>query len=138
MESVAELQTIKWLLVGLLACFVVIALVLIATAFIIYHALKITLENQSGTVYKKMAEDFLTRNEISKLVELNEERLLSHPHDVWAHWYMAQAKYYEGLYPESKRYFARVLELEPSWYTSVDSWVERIAENLDKGPKIVQ
>lgn len=137
METVAELQTIKWLLIGLLVCFVVIALVTIALSFFIFHVLKASLESQSGTVYKKIAEDSLSRNEITKLVENTEERLQSHPHDVWAHWYMAQAKYYEGLYPESKRCFERVLELEPGWYNSVDSWVDRIGEKLDEGPQIV-
>ena len=95
-------------------------------------------EQHSGKIFRMMAEDYLARNEIDELISHVEERLESFPQDVYAHWYMGQAKYFKGRYPDAKRSFARVVELEPSWRTSADSWLERIEEKLEEDPKLVQ
>ena len=41
----------------------------------------------------------------------------------------------KGVYPED---WCGVVELEPSWYSSVDSWLERIGKEIEKGPKLVE
>lgn len=137
MEAVSELETIKWLLIAILVGVVLVAVAAVSIAVIFWQGFKILKEQNQGNVFKVMAEDYLARNENTELIEYVEERLESHPQDVWAHWYMGQAKYHTGVYPESKRCFERVIELEPSWYSSVESWFEKIDEKLKEGPQLV-
>lgn len=138
MESVAELETIKWLLVAILIGMILIAISAVAIAFIFMSGLEMAKEQNQGKVFRILAEDHLAKDENNELIEYVEERLESHPQDVWAHWYMGQAKYHIGVYPESKRCFERVIELEPSWYSSVESWFEKINEKLEEGPQLVE
>jgi len=138
MEAIAELETIKWLLVAILVCGVFVALSAIAIAATTWLALRMGKEQNSGRIFRALAEDHLSKNENEELAEYAEARLESHPHDVWAHWYLGQVKFHTGHFPESKRCFERVLELEPSWYNSVDSWLERVSEEIEKGPQLVE
>ena len=138
MEAAAELETIKWLLVALLVCGVVVALSAVAIALATWFALRMGKEQNSGRVFRAVAEDHLSRNDNEELVEYAEGRLESHPQDVWAHWYLGQAKFHTGHLPDSKRCFERVLELEPSWYSSVESWLDRINQEIEKGPQLVE
>ena len=138
MESVTELETIKWLLVAILVGMVLIAASAVLIAVIFWQGFEMVREQNQGKVFRVMAEDYLAKDENNELIEYVEERLESHPQDVWAHWYMGQAKYHNGVYPESKRSFERVIELEPSWYSSVESWFEKINEKLEEGPQLVE
>ncbi len=138
MEAASELETIKWLLVAILVGMTVVALSAVSIAVIFWLGFGIVKEQNSGKVFRAMAEDYLAKSENEELLEYVEERLGSHPQDVWAHWYMGQAKFHTGAYPESKRCFERVVELEPSWHSSVESWFERIREKLERGPQLVE
>jgi cytochrome c-type biogenesis protein CcmH/NrfG len=137
MEALAELEAIKWLLVAILAFMVLVALSGVAVAVTIWLGFRMAMEQNSGKVFRLMAEDYLTKNENDKLLEYAKERLEDHPQDVWAHWYLGQATFHVGSFPESKRCFERVVELEPSWYSSVEAWLERVDEELKKGPRLV-
>jgi cytochrome c-type biogenesis protein CcmH/NrfG len=138
MEGATELETIKWLLVAILVGMVIVALSAVSVAMSIWFGFRMAKENNSGKVFRVVAEEHLARNENNELVEYAEERLKTHPQDVWAHWYLGQAKFHIGKIPEAKRCFERVVELEPSWYSSVDSWLERIGKEIEKGPKLVE
>jgi cytochrome c-type biogenesis protein CcmH/NrfG len=138
MEAVSELETIKWLLIAILVGMVLVALAAVSVAATIWLGFRMAKENNSGKVFRVVAEEHLARNENDELVEYANERLESHPQDVWAHWYLGQAKFYIGQLPESKRCFERVVELEPSWYGSAESWLERIGEKMEKGPTLVE
>ncbi len=138
MEAASELETIKWLLVAILVGLFLVALSAVSVAVTIWFGFRMAKEQNSGKVFRVVAEEHLARNENDKLVEYAEERLESHPQDVWAYWYMGQAKFHTGKLPESKRCFERVVELEPSWYSSVKSWLERIGEKMEKGPQLVE
>jgi len=138
MEMSSDIETIKWLLVATLVGISLIAVASVIVAVIFVLGLSVLKEQHYGKVFQRLSEDLLSKNDIDELVQLVEGRLESHPQDVWAHWYMGQAKYHKGVYPESKRSFERVLELEPSWYNSIDSWIDKLDEKLDEGPKLVQ
>lgn len=138
MEAVAELETIKWLLVAILVGMALVMISAVSIAIIFWVGLGLVKEQNSGKVFRAMAEDYLAKNENKELLEYAEERLGSHPRDVWAHWYLGQAKFHTGEFPESKRCFERVIELEPSWYRSVEAWLERISQELEKGPQLVE
>jgi cytochrome c-type biogenesis protein CcmH/NrfG len=138
MEAASELETIKWLLVAILVGIALIAVSAISITVIFWQGLEIVREQNAGNLFRTMAEDYLAKNENKKLIDHVEERLASHPNDVWAHWYMGQAKYHNGAYPESKRSFERVIELEQSWYSSVESWFKKIGEKLERGPQLVE
>ena len=51
---------------------------------------------------------------------------------------MGQALYFKGALTESMSSFNRILKLEPSWYNSIDSWLDKIDEKLNEGPGLVQ
>ena len=137
METVAELETIKWLLVAILIGMVFIALSAVTIAAIHWLGFGVLKEQLQGKVFRRMAEDFLAKSENTELIEYSEERLSSHPHDVWAHWYLGQAKYHKGIYPEAKRCFERVNELEPSWINTTESWLEKVNDKINEGPQLV-
>ena len=90
MEAISELEIIKWLLVAILVGMVVIAIASVILAVIFWYGLSIVREQYRGRVFREIAEDHLAKNEISELEEYVEERLKSHPQDVWAHWYMGK------------------------------------------------
>jgi len=138
MESLPELITIKWLLVAILVGISLLTLSVVLVAVVHWIGLGVLKEQLQGKVFRKLSEDMLAKNEIDDLLEYAEERLESHPHDVYAHWYIGQAKYYKGKYPDSKRSFERVVELEPSWYSSAESWFDRLEEKIKEGPKLVE
>lgn len=138
METVAELETIKWLLVAILVGMVLVAISAIIIAVIHWLGFGVLKEQHQGKVFRRMAEDYLAKSENVELVEYAKERLSSHPHDVWAHWYLGQAKFHMGAYPEAKRSFERVNELEPGWLSTTESWLEKVAEKINEGPQLVE
>jgi cytochrome c-type biogenesis protein CcmH/NrfG len=137
MEVVAELETIKWLLVAMLVGIVLVTLSAVAIAITIWLGFRLVQEQNSGQVFRLMAEDYLSQNENDELEKYAKERLRSHPQDIWAHWYLGQATFHVGNFPVSKRCFERVIELDPAWYGSVEAWLERVNEKLKKGPHLV-
>ena len=138
MEAVSELETIKWLLVTILIGIAIIAIAAILIAIIFWLCYKSLDEESSGKIFKFLAEEHLAKNETEKLLDHVNKRLSSHPHDVWANWYKGQAKFRSGEYTESKRCFEKVVELEPRWDSTVEPWVAKINEKLEKGPQLVE
>lgn len=138
MEPVTELETIKWLLVAILIAVILVAVSAVLIAVIFRLGFDVLKEQNQGKVFRVIAEDYLARDENDELIVFVKERLESHPQDVWAHWYMGQAKYHNGVYPESKRSFERVIELEPSWHMSVETWLEKINEKIKEGLQLVE
>ena len=138
MEATTDIETIKWLLVAILVGMVVVAISAVVIAVTFWLGYQIIKDQSSGKIFRAIAEDYLAKNENTELMGLVEERLDSHPQDVWAHWYMGQVKYHTGAYTESRRCFERVIELEPGWYSSVESWLGKISQELEKGPQLVE
>jgi cytochrome c-type biogenesis protein CcmH/NrfG len=138
MEAVSELETVKWLLVAILIAVIVIALSAVSVAVSIWLAVRAAKEETSGHAFRADAEEYLARDECDELVRSAEHRLGTHPQDAWTHWYLGRAKFNIGKLPESKRCFEKVIELEPSWTQSAESWIARINEEIDKGPKLVE
>jgi cytochrome c-type biogenesis protein CcmH/NrfG len=131
-------DNIQWLLVALVAISAVLLVLISLGVWALFKAGTILLEHQKDKVFRVLSEDYLSKDENKELITYCNERLLTHPNDVWAHWYLGQAQFHKNMYHESKRSFERVLELEPSWYSSIDSWIEKIAEKQDNlGPKLV-
>ncbi|MFV2058459.1 MAG: tetratricopeptide repeat protein [Thiohalomonadales bacterium] len=138
MDTLHEITTIKWLLVAtLVGVFLLVALAFFLAAFLWLGSSAIRDQQQANT-FKLLAENYLAKNEIDDLAEHSEKRLETHPHDVWAHWYSGQTKYHQGIYPDSKRNFERALELEPSWDSAVESWLDKLEEKIKEGPKLVE
>ena len=138
MEVITELETIKLLVIAILVGMSLIVLSVLFMSYMFYLGVRQINEKYSDKAFKMSAEDYLARDEIDNLISHIEDRLKTFPQDVWAHWYMGQAKYFKGELTESKYSFNRVLELEPSWYNSIDSWLDKIDEKLSEGPSLVQ
>lgn len=137
MEIIEELETIKMLIITILVGMVLITSSVLFMTYIFYRGAMKIREQHGDKAFRMTSEDYLARNKIEDLIEHVEDRLKLFPHDVWAHWYMGQAKYFSGALAESKHCFSRVVELEPSWETSANSWLDRIDEKLSEGPSLV-
>jgi cytochrome c-type biogenesis protein CcmH/NrfG len=133
-----DIQTIKWLVVAILIGMVIVAASAIFVAYVFWVGFKQYMDNNSVELFKDIAESHLSKNEINELIKHAAERLNTHPRDVWASWYMGQAKYFNGELPEAKQLFTRIRDLEPSWKAVVSAWIERIEDDLSKGPSLVK
>lgn len=134
-----DITTIKWLLaIGLflLAVFVIAAL---STVYMLYLSLTALKDQQSGKIYRNKAEDLIAKACYDELIQESKQRLQTHPNDVWTHWYLGQAHFYTKKWIDSKHCFKRVLELEPGWYSSVDSFLDKIEQGIkENGPRLVE
>jgi len=136
---VQDIATIKWLMVfglGMLAVFVAAALF---GVYLLYLSVAALREQQAGKIFRLKAEDLIAKAQYDELISDCMQRLQTHPNDVWTHWYLGQAYYYKKTWIDSKRSFRRVLELEPGWYSSVDSFLERVERAIrESGPRLVE
>ena len=130
MELAGDIKTIKWLLIFILIGMFLIVMSVVGTVRALAVAAKDMRAQRQSNYFKARAEDLLAKNDMDELLNHIEKRLASHSHDVWAYWYNGQVKFHRGQYPEAKRDFTRVLEVE--------SWMDIIEEKLDEGPKLVE
>jgi cytochrome c-type biogenesis protein CcmH/NrfG len=131
-------NNIQWLLVALVVIGVILLIVLSFGAWAMFIAGKKLIDQHKDKVFRVLAEEHLNKNENTELITHCNERLDTHPSDVWAHWYLGQAQFHTNLLHESLRSFERALEIEPSWYSSIDSWLEKITNKVkESGPKLV-
>jgi len=132
-------NNIQWLLVALVVIGVILLIVLSFVAWAMFIASKTLLDQHKDKVFRVLAEEHLSKNENTELISHCNERLDTHPSDVWAHWYLGQAQFHTNLLHESKRSFERAVEIEPSWYSSIDSWIEKITDKVEEaGPELVE
>ncbi|OZA29995.1 MAG: hypothetical protein B7X93_04975 [Hydrogenophilales bacterium 17-61-9] len=138
-EILAELRTIKWLLVA----------VLLVGAFFVYLAIRAGArfvagmgnlkENLEYQRFQRDAEGMLQRGAYEMVIGEVNRRLESYPSDTYAHYYLAQALFHTNKSHEARRAFEKVAELTPTWQASVDVWIQRLEERLrDAAPKVVK
>jgi cytochrome c-type biogenesis protein CcmH/NrfG len=142
MDSTSQIieiaSNIQWLLVAVVTIGIILLVLIALAVWALFKGGSILLEHQQDKVFRVFSENHLSKNENDELITYCNERLETHPNDVWAHWYLGQAQFHTNMFHESKRSFERVLELEPSWYSSIDSWIEKISDKLDDSrPKLV-
>ncbi len=136
---IEKTETIQWLLTALLSISVLFLIVFCLGLWMFYVGGKIIIDKRDDQVFRVHSENYLGKNAITELVDYCEERLKTHPNDMWAYWYLGQAHFHAESWLASKRSFERVLELEPSWYSSIDSWLEKLSDKIDEsGPKLVE
>jgi len=130
----AVIGLLKWL-VALQAVLAAVALVLVASAGYFLYAMR---EHRAGDLFRLQAEDLLGRGEVETVIRMARSRLETHPSDVWVHWYLAQGYFRKQAWPDARHAFRTVVELEPSWYASVEDYMDRIEEGLiDVSPRLV-
>ena len=137
MEFLSELETIKWLLIAILVCAVIVALsfaVLTGFSWLSYGLIK---ESQKGAVFKKRAEQHLSNSDNRELIELATERINKSPQDYLAYWYLGKVQFHQGDLIEAKQNFQKVIELDPTMDYSASQWIEEIDEKLESGPQLV-
>ena len=133
-----ELITIKWLLVAILVCVLIIAISFAVIAVISIFGYGLIKENQRGAVFQKLAEQHLSNSNNQELIELAQKRINSSPQDYLAYWYLGKVQFHEGDYVQAKHNFQKVIELDPAMDYSANQWIEDIAEKLEHGPQLVK
>lgn len=133
-----ELTTIKWLLIAILICVLVIAVSFAVIAAVSLIGFGILKENQKGAVFQKLAEQYLRNSDNKALIELANERIENSPQDYLAYWYLGKVQFHEGDFVKAKRNFQKVIELDPTMDYSANQWIDDIEEKLEDGPKLVK
>lgn len=137
-EVAAHLETIAGLLGWLVVLAGIVTLALLATAGFAGYTLFSTRQHRAGDLFRLQAEDLLGRGEIEEVIRMARVRLERYPDDVWAHWYLGQGYFRRQAWPDARHAFRSVLELEPSWYGSVEDYLARIEEGLvESAPRLV-
>lgn len=139
LEILAELRTIKWILVALLS----VSLLFVYFAFRAAARFAIGAENVKENLeyqkFQKDTEGLLQRGSYEMAISGAKRRLEDYPADVYAQYYLAQALYHTDKLHEARRVFQKVAELSPAWQRAVDAWVERVEEKAgEAGPKVVK
>lgn len=137
-DVATQLERIADLLGWLLALAGIVTVALVATAACAGYMLFSTRQHRAGDLFRLQAEDLLGRGELDQVIRMARERLDRYPDDVWAHWYLGQGYFRKQAWPDARHAFRNVLELEPSWYGSVEDYMARIEEGLvDSAPRLV-
>ena len=133
-----ELVTIKWLLVAILVCAVIMAISFAVIASFTIFGYGVMKETQKGVTFQKLAEQHLSNSNNQELIELSNKRIQESPQDYLAYWYLGKVQFHEGDYIKAKNNFQKVIELDPTMDYSAGQWIEDIAEKLEGGPQLVQ
>jgi cytochrome c-type biogenesis protein CcmH/NrfG len=133
---IEELQTIKWLLVMLVA---------ISTyfTFLFFGVLKklgepTSLVGRQLYTKKRQAEleDLLAKGDAVAVKFSALEWIANQPGEPYAHWFLAKAYYQLGAMLEAKKSFTHLLAMSPDWETTITPWLERIDSEIS--PKVVK
>lgn len=133
-----ELTTIKWLLIAILVCVVIIAVSFATIAFVSLIGLRFLKENRKTLVFKNLAEHYLSEGDNEALIEYANERIQTNPQDYLPYWYLGKVQYHQGEYVEAKYSFEKVIELDPTMDFSAGKWLDDIADKLEQGPQLVE
>lgn len=128
---IPELVRIKWLLLGILIC------ALLVTVTVIYfckHSLSLRrqqLSHQVKQVFINDAQEYLDKGLYSSLFDLCQQRTEDHPNDTAALWYLGQAQYKQQRYGEALKSFRQIQSIDPSFDKyAVEDFIEEIGERL--------
>lgn len=129
-ELLAELETIKWLLIAL----VVGVFLLVFFFFLVVRLLAEFANDESLELnkFRREAQDRYDRGRYKQLRGMCERRLKLHPDDKWACFYLGLAFLRLEKYADAKAHFTRVRELDPQWSESVIEYLDEIHDKLAK------
>lgn len=139
LQILAELRTIKWLLLALVSVGVLFVYFAFRAAARFAKSAGNVKENLEYQKFQKDTEGLLQRGSYEMVISDARRRLEVYPSDVYAQYYLAQALYHTDKLHEARRVFEKVAELAPGWQRAVDAWIERVEEKVkDTGPKVVK
>jgi tetratricopeptide (TPR) repeat protein len=96
-------------------------------------------KQQEEKQFQQRMEDLLTKGLGKDAFFAATERLANRPRDPYVYWYLGQANYQMQKYLEAKRSFSTVREIDPTWQSAVEPWLERVEEEIrNSGPKVVK
>jgi hypothetical protein len=133
---ISELQSIKWLLVMLVA-------ISLYFTFLFFSVLK-TLKGPNGLVGRRLyskerqseLEELLAKGNALAVKFSAIEWIASQPGEPYAHWFLAKAYYQLGAMIEAKKSFTHLLAMSPDWESAITPWLERIDSEIS--PKVVK
>jgi len=129
-QALAELKTIKWLLIGIVVALAYIAL--FVSAFVI-NAIRVSRLHLKGS-FSDHGKALLDQGKHNELIELCDARLQEFPGDATAYWLVAQAYHRTGNLRRALVSFKKVHELQPDY--NVGPMIEIIEDKISKeGPR---
>ncbi len=134
-QILVELINIKWLLIGLLICFLILVVVIAGSVYI-------NLSFRRNAIHAELRQDFISeaqrhldKGRFDELLKVSRKRVSEFPHDVSALWYLGQAHYQKEEYAPALDAFTKAQQLDPTWQKfSIEDYIEEIRSNM-KGPR---
>ena len=126
----AEISELKLWLITVVCIFLLIAIQLFVVVWWIIKATRTNLANVEARAFRVEASMLLDNGEYEKLKELAAQRQSSSPGDAQALYYLGVASFRCNEYIEAKRHFSRLINLDPGWKKTADSYLMQIEEIL--------
>ncbi|MFP4225243.1 MAG: tetratricopeptide repeat protein [Desulfobacterales bacterium] len=107
-----DVEQIKWLMLAMLAIF------LVSTGYLIYlfsNLRKLIKAEQSANDFRQKAKILLNMNDLDGVIKIASERLRRFPGELFAHWYLGQAYYRKKQWHKALAEFNYIYDIAPSW-----------------------
>jgi len=131
----SELETIKWLLVGVLFLLSVISIYYVISIIHTVRFRKSEIEEGVRNIFVSDCHRHEDSGDYEALYQLAWKRNSDYPHDTTALWFLGIAHYRKKQWGQALTVFRELQTLDSAWqkYT-VEEYVEEIKENLT-GPR---
>jgi cytochrome c-type biogenesis protein CcmH/NrfG len=131
-KMVRELRWIKWLLIVVVATFVLLA----GTLMLLSGRMIDTMKTESdGARFSELAQELSDAGKYDELIAAANARQRTHPEDANVYWYRGRAYYRQKRFDDARKDIERTGELEPSWKSShVDDFLATIESAQPRKP----
>ena len=76
--------------------------------------------------FRQQAQDLLDQGRLDEMIEIVGKRLSEFPHDIYALYFMANARCRQKQYAEARAHMALIKDLWPPWSETVDTFLKNI------------
>jgi|GEM_PF-1130790 len=132
-----DVEQIKWLIMAMLAVF------LVSTGYLIYllaNLKKLIKAEQGGNDFRNRAKTMLNMNDLDGVIKIASERIRRFPGELFAHWYLGQAYYRKKQWHKALAEFNYIYDIAPSWrHRFVNPFISDIKSQLQNTkPEIIK
>jgi hypothetical protein len=133
------LQSILFVLYGILAVLIYLAIFITAGIMFLGKRNQVLVAREETRSFQAKAQELLKRADYAVLREITISRLVSHPGDATAEYYLGMACLRSGELVEAKNHFTRAMNLDPQWKSLCSSNLEEITKELKRRrPELVE
>lgn len=129
-ELVAEMRSIKWLMIVGVFCLVFIPLLQNSDKTNVSEEIQ-----QQSALYGDKINSFIEAREWNRIISLAQDHQKLYPHDATGYLHEGMAHYYGGEYELSIPLFEKMIKVDYSSKASADKWIQAARKKIFKGRK---